>query len=278
MTTIPVALLSEKGDKWIRRSSILLIIIVGTSAGLLSWNGLTYLAVNSGVPVGFSWLLALAVDGMILLATAEILHASLTRRSTLFGWLLSAFGVTLSIWGNTAAVSADGIQTAIVHGIAPVSLFLSVELFSRIVKNKITVTQQALEQAAKAAEREAKRRGKEEQKASAPARTTEKESSPATGKQGGAGGSSRISDSDEEVSTYRSIMESLPAEASKASRIEAVLREHPEARSGHIALALGQEIKAVNTTIVRVRERVAKEQKEQSTFTEIVKDFVPTGE
>lgn len=278
MTTISTPLLSASGDRWIRRSSVLLIVIVGTSAGLLSWNGLTFLAVQSGVPAEISWLLPCCVDGMILLATTEILQASLTRRSTKFGWGLSAFGVSLSIWGNTAAVSAEGLQSISVHAIAPISLFLSTELFARLMKHKIAATQEAMDHAQRIAEREAKRREKSEQRATASSQKTEKRPVPPK-EQGSQQG--RLSDADEEVTIYRQLMESMPVESSKAAKIEAVLKEFPSARNGHIAYALGVEIKSVATSIVRVKEKLTKEKQSQESseaFTEIVKDFAPVGD
>jgi len=278
MTTISTPLLSAGGDRWIRRSSVLLIVIVGTSAGLLSWNGLTFLAIQSGVPAGISWLLACSVDGMILLATAEILHCSLTRRSAKFGWGLSAFGVSLSIWGNTAAVSAEGFQSIAVHAIAPISLFLSTELFARLMKHKIAATQEAMDQVQRMAEREAKRREKSEQRATASSQKTEKR--PVVLKEQGSQ-QGRLSDADEEVTVYRQLMESMPAESSKAAKIEAVLKGYPSARNGHIAYALGVDIKSVATSIVRVKDKLTKEKQEQDSseaFTEIVKDFAPVGD
>lgn len=280
MTITTTATLSMKGDRWIRLSAIAMMVIVSCASATLSWHGLSHLAVISGIPADIAWLLPLAIDGSLILGSIETVHAVLTGRNPYYGWILTSVGVTLSIYGNITSASASGFQSSLVHSIAPCVLFLSVEALVRVIKFRITATKLAAEQERRHQEREAKRREKEQQKVSVstPARKTGKASRAPVAKQGSAGGSSRIADTDEEVSLYRNIMESLPADASKASRIETVLREHPEARSGHIALALGQDIKAVNTTIVRVRERVSKEQKEASAFTEIVKDFAPVGE
>lgn len=280
MTITTAATLSVRGDKYIRMSAIAMMVVVSCASATLSWHGLSHLAVISGIPQEIAWLLPLAIDGSLILGSIETVHAVLTGRNPYYGWVLTSVGVTLSIYGNITSASASGWQAAAVHSIAPCVLFLSVEALVRVIKFRITATKLAAEQERRNQEREAKRREKELQKAAAPVpvRKTDKPSQSVGAKQGSAGGSNRISDSDEEVSVYRSIMDSLPADASKASRIEAVLREYSEARSGHIALALGQDIKAVNTTIVRVRERVSKEQKEETAFTEIVKDFAPVGE
>lgn len=295
--------LSKKEDFWIRTVVIVLASIVGLSAGMLSWNGLTNLAINSGYEGNIVFFLPVAIDGLILLGVADILRSGMTGRSTSYGWTLNVIGGVLSIVGNIASSGPWGITSQIVHSIPPVALFLSIEVLSRVIKNRITDSSiEALEQQ-REQERELKRQQTLEARAIAKASTSNKKASPSvdtptatpvhsnqsTAKpssekrvSGGASTTSRINADDVEVGVYKGIMDTLGDDASKSSKIEAVLMEHPEARNGHLALALGVEQKSVATTIVRIRTRVqdklatvagSENEDGVDTFHEIVKDF-----
>lgn len=281
MGTLVTETLSAKGDLWIRRSAVALIVLVATSAFCLSYSGLVFLADQSGINQGLAFLLPMCVDGMLLLGSAENLHSSLQSRKTRYGNLLVAFGVCLSVWGNIASAgnAGNGFQARIVHGIAPVALFLSIEVAIRIIKNRIAVSHEVIAEAKRQAEREAKRQQKASEqatrgtgakksgiKASEPSRSVK-----VSGNESGS------------VDAYKAIIESVDPASSKASKIESVLRQFPDARPAHIALALGVEAKSIATTIVRVRERVLAENvspvsTSDADFHQIVKDFAPVGD
>lgn len=289
--------LSKKEDFWIRTVVIVLASIVGLSAGMLSWNGLTNLAINSGYEGNIVFFLPVAIDGLILLGVADILRSGMTGRSTSYGWTLNVIGGVLSIVGNIASSGQWGIVSQVVHSIPPVALFLSIEVLSRVIKNRITDSSiEALEQA-REQERELKRQQAIEARANkvkpstsskqaspcvdtptaTPVHSNQSTVKPSTEKRvsGGASTTSRISADDVEVGLYKTIMDKL-GDASKSSKIEAVLMEYPEARNGHLALALGVEQKSVATTIVRIRTRVQDKLAQENgvdTFQEIVKDF-----
>lgn len=282
MSTVTAETLSARGDLWIRRSAIGLIVVVASSAFCLSYSGLVFLATQSGINQGLAFLLPLCVDGMLLLGSAESLHASLQSRKTLYGNLLVVFGVLLSVWGNIASAgnAGSGLQARIVHGIAPVALFLSIEVAIRIIKNRIAISHEAAAEAKRQIERELKRQQRASElgaRGTGVKKSAVKASEPSRSAKGS-------SDEPGSVDAYKAIIESADPAASKASRVESVLRQYPNARPAHIALALGVEAKSINTTIVRVRERVLAENTaspvsaSDADFHEIVKDFAPAGE
>lgn len=283
MSTLTADSLTFKGDQWIRRCAVMLIVLVASSAFCLSYSGLVFLAVQSGINQGLAFLLPLCVDGMLLLGSAESLHASLQSRKTVYGNLLVVFGVLLSVWGNIASAgnAGNGFQARIVHGIAPVALFLSIEVAIRIIKNRIAVSHEAAAEAKRQIERELKRQQKASEQASRGTSAKKgaiKASEPTSRSVKGS------SDEPGTVDAYKAIIQGADPMSSKASRVEAVLRQFPDARSSHIALALNVESKSINTTIVRVRERVLAENTaspvgaSDADFHEIVKDFAPAGE
>lgn len=267
-----VAGLSAKGDKRIRQCAVLMILIVGTASALLSWNGLTYLGIQAGFPVYMAWLLPVSIDGMLILGSSLILHSTLTDQKSWFGWLMTAVGVVLSIFGNIASANAHDVQSQLVHSIPPTMLFLSVEGLIRIVKHRISVTQELVAVAEKEAQREAKRQERLQEAEKLEQARKEKDSKvllTAT-KRGG----KKTSETDPEVAEYKNILESLPADSSKVHKVESILRHFPEARTTHIALAMDADSRQMGTTVMRAKKKILSEAGQPETadaFQEIVK-------
>lgn len=280
MSALTTETLSATGDRWIRLSAVSLIIIVAGSSFCLSYSGLIFIATASGINQGLAVLFPLCIDGMLLLGSASSLHSSLQRKTPLYGNLLVSFGVLLSIWGNIASAGNagdNGIQAAIVHGVPPVALFLSLECGIQILRNRIVVSHAAAAEAKRQSEREAKRQQRVSEQA-AP-RGTGGKKSPIKANE-----PSRIvkvsGDEQGSVNDYRAIIEGMAPGSTKASLVEAVLMRFPDAKSAHIAAALEVQNKSIATTVVRVRERVHAQQTTASdaNFHAIVKDFAPVGE
>lgn len=276
-----VAGLSVKGDKRIRQCAVLMIIIVGTASALLSWNGLTYLGIQAGFPSFMAWLLPVSIDGMLMLGSSLILHSTLSGQKTWFGWVMTAVGVILSIFGNIASVGAHDVQSQVVHSIPPLMLFLSVEGMIRIVKHRIHVAQELTSLAEKEAAREAAREAKRQEAERLAQARKQKDSTVllSVSKRGG----SKTSDADPEVSLYKEILAALPSDASKINKVEKILKAYPEARTSHIGIALGESGRQMGTTVMRAKQKLLKEagvsastivdKKPSDAFQEIVKGF-----
>jgi hypothetical protein len=245
--------LSHKGDLRIRQTAILMIFIVGIASGLLSWSGLTFLGTQAGFG-GISWLLPVSIDGALILGSCLVLHNSLTNEPVWFGWLLTATGSLLSVWGNIASVGAHDLQSQLVHGIPPTMLFLSVEGLVRIVKNRISVTQELQAQAEREAIKEAKRleRLAEQEKISGAVKTKDSKVLLAQTKRGG----TKVSLEDPEVETYKAVLVSLDAGVSKMAKVTAILTAHPQARTTHMALAMDVDSRSLGTTVMRAKAKL----------------------
>lgn len=248
--------LSMKGDRWIRRTAFLMIATVAIASAVLSWSGLTYLAIQADIPANIAFLLPLAIDGSLVLGAALVIHGSLAGYGTGFGWLMTAFGVTLSIWGNIAAVSAHDLQAQVVHAIAPICLFLSIEGLIRIIRHRITVSMEAQAEAERLAAREARKRERDIERETLTTARKEKDTRVllATPKRGGG----KVHETDAEVASYREVIGNMPAGTPKVKVAEEVLRQYPEARTGHIGIAMGMDARQVGTTVHRAKAKLLK--------------------
>lgn len=248
------ATLTAKGNTRIRKTAVIMIFVVGTAAALLSWNGLTFLALTAGFPAYLAFLLPVSIDGMLVLGSASILHATMTHQRVWFGWVMTACGVGLSIWGNIASVGVHDIQSQVVHSIPPLMLFLSIEAGVRIVSHRISVTQELEAQAEREAIKEAKRleRLQEQEKVQVTLKTKDAKVLLKQTKRGG----TKVSVGDAEVETYKAILDSLGTGVSKVGMVSAILSAHPEARTTHMALAMEVDSRSLGTTVMRAKQKL----------------------
>jgi hypothetical protein len=194
---------------------------------------------------------------MLVLGSSLILHNTLTSQRTWFGWVITAVGVGLSIWGNIASVGAHDIQSQVVHAVPPLTLFLSIEAGVRILRHRISVTQELAAIAEKEAIKEARRLEKlaEQEKVQVAIKTKDSAVLLSVPKRGG----TKTSEADPEVATYKAILDALPSDVSKIGQVEAVLREHPAARTSHLGFALGADARKLGTTVQRAKAKLLKE-------------------
>lgn len=226
-------------DALIRRAATAMLVIVVLASALMSWEGL----VSLGRIAGMGWtafLLPLAIDGCLLLGSLESLHAVLGKRSSSFGGVLTLVGVSLSIAGNVVSAGHLGWLPASIHAIPPTMLFLSLTAFERIVNHRILV---------KHAEEKAVQRKKK--------RKTAVRGESAQPLRGQTHAKKAVLEEGVSVECLQEVLSDMDSEASKASKVEAMLSRFPEARTGLVAEALGVESRSVATTISRVRKKLA---------------------
>lgn len=142
--------ITARSDRSIRGFSTGATVIVALAAAVLSWSGLTRLAIESGITPSIAWLLPITVDGSMLSGSLAVLHATLRSDRAWFGWVITAAGAGLSVWGNVSASAVSGYTASIVHGIAPLALLASLELLFRLVRHRLSA-EIARAQAAEAA-------------------------------------------------------------------------------------------------------------------------------
>lgn len=269
--------LSHRQDAAIRWAAIILIVIVSTASAVLSYSGLYHLATASGIDPSIAWLFAVAVDGTLILGSAEILHSVLSGRSTKFGWMVAGTGIGLSIFGNALSASEIGAQAMIVHAIPPILMALSVETFLKIIRHRVAKTKELEALALKAQEREAKRLEREAKKTVSPVskapdikpvsapQSVSATPAPTAVSKAPAGHTAApkrgsVSDEDPEVAMYREVIAQQDENTPATGQVAAILRAYPDARTAHIGLALGTDSKGLSTLVSRAKARIATEQ------------------
>jgi hypothetical protein len=131
-------LLVERITVWLARIGFL--IIAACTFGL-SFDAIRDVAQNTGaVDPSLAWIVPLAVDGMIVTATAVLWTESLSGR----GWhmfpLAAIVGpAALSMWANIAHASGTSLLAQVLAAVPPAGLILSLELVSWQIRRERTM-------------------------------------------------------------------------------------------------------------------------------------------
>ncbi|WP_433758135.1 DUF2637 domain-containing protein [Nocardia sp. CA-135398] len=115
----------SKGMAWARWSAVLVVVVIGVAAFVLSFAALQDLAVKAHTPERLAWLFPVIVDGTIIQATIAVLALAESDDRKWFERVLIA-GAAVSIGGNIAhaLVSGNGIGAAVLAVIAPAALLI----------------------------------------------------------------------------------------------------------------------------------------------------------
>lgn len=125
--------LTEAAERRLRRTANFAVVVIAISAAVLSFNGLRNLALDSGIPTELAWLFPIVVDGLTLVGSMGVVHASLSGLSTWYPWALTLIGVGMSVWGNVASAPPVWKSQA-VHAIPPLVLALALEALLKVYR------------------------------------------------------------------------------------------------------------------------------------------------
>lgn len=112
-----------------RRAAVAITAAIAAASFVLSFAGLTSLALRSGIPERLAWLWPLTVDGTIVQATVAIIalaayDAQRTNRRFFWGVLIAS--ATVSVGGNILHAVIAGpmppVLAALIATVAPLSL------------------------------------------------------------------------------------------------------------------------------------------------------------
>ncbi|MEV0538522.1 MULTISPECIES: DUF2637 domain-containing protein [Nocardia] len=128
-----------KSVRWARWSAVLIVLVIGGAAFVLSFAALRDLAVRAHTPTHLAWLFPVIVDGTIIQATIAVLALADSPERTFFTRVLIA-GATVSIGGNIAhaLVSGHGALAAILAVIAPAALLLDTHGLAVLLRTRNT--------------------------------------------------------------------------------------------------------------------------------------------
>jgi Protein of unknown function (DUF2637) len=129
--------LTPRAETAIRRVSTFTVIVLAGAAAVLSYAGLTQLAVEAQINHHLTFLFPVVVDGLTLVGGMQVLHSTLTGVRSWYGWLLTLLGVGASVIGNIAASPVDPMARA-VHAAPPIVLALALEALLRVYRHRVT--------------------------------------------------------------------------------------------------------------------------------------------
>lgn len=137
--TVSTADQQPKSVRWARWSAVLIVLVIGGAAFVLSFAALRDLAVRAHTPAHLAWLFPVIVDGTIIQATIAVLALADSLERTFFTRVLIA-GATVSIGGNIAhaLVSGHGALAAILAVIAPAALLLDTHGLAVLLRSRNT--------------------------------------------------------------------------------------------------------------------------------------------
>ncbi|KQY38527.1 hypothetical protein ASD42_09025 [Nocardia sp. Root136] len=137
--TVSTADQQPKSVRWARWSAVLIVLVIGGAAFVLSFAALRDLAVRAHTPTHLAWLFPVIVDGTIIQATIAVLALADSPERTFFTRVLIA-GATVSIGGNIAhaLVSGHGALAAILAVIAPAALLLDTHGLAVLLRTRNT--------------------------------------------------------------------------------------------------------------------------------------------
>jgi hypothetical protein len=138
----------ERITVWLARLGFL--SIAACTFGL-SFDAISDVARRTGaVDPSLAWIVPLAVDGMIVTATAVLWTESLSGRGWhMFPLLAIIFPAALSMWANVAHASGQSLLAQVLAAVPPAGLILSLELVAwqirreRSIRGRLTPTRPA---------------------------------------------------------------------------------------------------------------------------------------
>lgn len=246
--------------KILLKTVVVIVSIVIIAAAAISWDGLTNLALNNGFKKEIAWLTPIVVDGCIVLATTFILYLSLDNKRSKLAYATLFFGTGFSVWGNIQSSNTETLTGFIVHAIAPVALFLSVEILSKIIRSRFddVVTQTEAQKKAEAEERKQAEQALKRLEKKTGALTSQSPVEARTAAAIATKAQPALSPT-ADAQNYTEVSVLNIDGRRKTDVIREILEQSPEMSNSQIAKAMSVELKTIATSIKRVKDKMADE-------------------
>lgn len=123
-------------NKLISGITAFLVFILAVGAFVLSYSALRVLAAENGLSGWQSYLWPLMIDFALVVCSLAVLRANLQNERAVYPWLL-VFLYSASTIGFNVIHAPDNLIARLVAVVAPVSLFLSFELFVSMLRAEV---------------------------------------------------------------------------------------------------------------------------------------------
>lgn len=107
--------------------SAALVVFLGVSAFVLSFDALQHMAVELGIDPARAWLYPAIIDGAVITFSLSVLRASLNHEKTRYAWVLVGIFTLISVILNIIHAQ-EQLLAQFLGAIPPIALFLSFEL------------------------------------------------------------------------------------------------------------------------------------------------------
>ena len=108
--------------------SAALVVFLGVSAFVLSFDALKHMAVDVGIDPARAWLYPAIIDGAVIAFSLSVLRANLNQERTYYPWALVGAFTLISVILNILHAPKN-LLAQFLGSIPPIALFLSFELF-----------------------------------------------------------------------------------------------------------------------------------------------------
>lgn len=141
MSSTPKPAAVSSDSKALHYFTRIVVVLVAIGAAVLSFDALTALAVESGVPPLLAWVWAVVIDGFILVSTlAAFAMKDRVGSAKYYAWITLGVFVVFSILGNAwhAVIEKEAFElpifvAVIVTAVPPLALFLAIHLLVLMV-------------------------------------------------------------------------------------------------------------------------------------------------
>lgn len=134
-TPTPAVGLSPEAARRIAHTATVVVILVGLTAGILSWEGLHRLALDAGINPRLAWGVPLVIDGTVVAGLLGTLAGTLSGTGIRYPLALVMLGASASVAGNIAAAPATTVGRTVAVA-APLCLAATLEQGLRVLRHR----------------------------------------------------------------------------------------------------------------------------------------------
>lgn len=129
-------MIAHRLERLIPDATGIIAVIIMVCAFMLSFANLQAGAVQAGISPWLSWAWPVCIDALLIAGSLMILRSSLRQESTRFGWAVVIVFTVVSVTFNIAH-SPDDLTSRAAHAIPPVTLMVSIEMFTLIIRSDL---------------------------------------------------------------------------------------------------------------------------------------------
>jgi len=129
-------MIATRLERLIPDATGIIAVIIMVCAFMLSFANLQAGAVQAGIPPWLSWAWPVCIDALLIAGSLMILRSSLRQESTRFGWVVVIVFTVVSVAFNIAH-SPEDLTSRAAHAVPPVTLMVSIEMFTLIIRSDL---------------------------------------------------------------------------------------------------------------------------------------------